>query len=43
MREHFRAALEKSIGGELSPKDALNEAAEKMNLLLKDYLELYGK
>ena len=43
MREHFRAALEKSIGGELSPKDALDEAAEKMNLLLKDYLELYGK
>ncbi len=43
MREHFRAALEKSIGGELSPKDALNEAAEKMNALLKDYLELYGK
>lgn len=43
MREHFRAALEKSIGGKLSPKDALNEAAEKMNLLLKDYLELYGK
>jgi len=43
MREHFRAALEKSIGGELSPKDALNESAEKMNLLLKDYLELYGK
>jgi len=43
MREHFRAALEKSIGGELSPKDALNEAAEKMNALLRDYLELYGK
>ena len=43
MREHFRAALEKSIGGELSPKDALNEAAEKMNALLKDYVELYGK
>ena len=43
MREHFRAALEKSIGGKLSPKDALDESAEKMNLLLKDYLELYGK
>ena len=43
IREHFRAALEKSIGGELSPKDALNDAAEKMNALLKDYLELYGK
>jgi len=43
MRDLFRAALEKAIAGELSPKDALNEAAEKMNALLKDYAELYGK
>jgi len=42
MREHFRAALEKAIAGDLSPKEALDEAAEKMNQLLKDYAELYG-
>jgi len=35
--------LEKSLAGQISPKDALNEAEEKMNLLLKDYLELYGR
>jgi len=43
MRDLFRAALEKAIAGELSPKDALDKAAEKMNALLKDYAELYGK
>ncbi len=43
MREIFVSSLEKSLAGQLSPKDALNEAEEKMNLLLKDYLELYGK
>jgi len=43
MREVFVSSLEKSLAGQLSPKDALNEAEEKMNLLLKDYLELYGK
>ncbi|GAG79099.1 unnamed protein product, partial [marine sediment metagenome] len=42
MREHFRAALEKAIAGDLSPKEALDEAAQKMNQLLKDYAELYG-
>ena len=43
MREDLVSGLEKALAGELSPKDALNEAAEKMNLKLKDYLELYGK
>jgi sn-glycerol 3-phosphate transport system substrate-binding protein len=43
MREVFVSSLEKSLAGQLSPKDALNEAEAKMNLLLKDYLELYGK
>jgi len=43
MREEFRSSYEKALAGDLSPKDALDEAAEKMNLLLKDYLELYGK
>ncbi|GAI68784.1 unnamed protein product [marine sediment metagenome] len=43
MREIFVSSLEKSLAGQLSPKDAINEAEEKMNLLLKDYLELYGK
>ena len=43
MREIFVSSLEKSLAGQLSPKDALNEAEEKMNLLLKDYAELYGK
>lgn len=43
MREVFVSSLEKSLSGQLSPKDALNEAEAKMNLLLKDYAELYGK
>jgi len=43
MREVFVSSLEKSLSGQLSPKDALNEAEQKMNLLLKDYAELYGK
>jgi len=43
MREIFRSDFEKALAGELSPKNALDEAAEKMNALLKDYLELYGK
>jgi len=43
IREDLVSGLEKALAGELSPKDALNEAAEKMNLKLKDYLELYGK
>ncbi|MFH1535765.1 MAG: ABC transporter substrate-binding protein [Patescibacteria group bacterium] len=43
MREVFVSSLEKSLAGQLSPKDALNEAEAKMNLLLKDYAELYGK
>ena len=43
MREDLVSGLEKALAGELSPKDALNEAVEKMNLKLKDYLELYGK
>ena len=43
MREIFVSSLEKSLSGQLSPKDALNEAEQKMNLLLKDYAELYGK
>jgi sn-glycerol 3-phosphate transport system substrate-binding protein len=43
MREIFVSSLEKSLAGQLSPTDALNEAEEKMNILLKDYEELYGK
>jgi len=43
MREIFVSSLEKSLAGQLSPKDAINEAEGKMNLLLKDYAELYGK
>lgn len=43
MREIFVSSLEKSLSGQLSPQEALNEAEEKMNLLLKDYAELYGK
>ena len=43
IREIFVSSFEKSLAGQLSPKDALNEAEEKMNLLLIDYLELYGK
>lgn len=42
MREHWRAALEKAIAGDLSPKEALDEAAQKQNRLLEDYAELYG-
>lgn len=43
MREDLVSGLEKALAGDLSPKDALDEAAEKMNLKLKDYLELYGQ
>jgi sn-glycerol 3-phosphate transport system substrate-binding protein len=43
MREDFVSSLEKALAGQLSPEDALNEAAEKMNQKLQDYLELYGQ
>jgi len=43
MREIMVASLEKSLAHQLSPKEALNEAEKKMNQLLKDYAELYGK
>jgi sn-glycerol 3-phosphate transport system substrate-binding protein len=43
MREHFRAALEKAIAHQLSPREALDEAAAKMNQLLADYYELFGE
>ena len=42
MREDFVSSLEKALSGQVSPEDALNEAADKMNQKLQDYLELYG-
>ncbi|MBN2395165.1 MAG: ABC transporter substrate-binding protein [Candidatus Atribacteria bacterium] len=43
MREDLVSGLEKALAHELTPKEALDEAAEKMNLKLKDYLEFYGQ
>ncbi len=41
IREIERAAIEKAVSGVLSPKAALDEAAQKANQLLKQYNELH--
>lgn len=40
IREIERAAIEKAVSGVMTPKEALDEAAQKANQLLKDYAEL---
>ena len=40
IREIERAAIEKAVSGVMTPKEALDEAAQKANQLLKDYVEL---
>ena len=41
IRQHVRAAIEKATSGQMSPKDALDEAAKEANRVLKEYAELY--
>lgn len=43
IREIERAAIEKAVSGVMSPKEALDEAAQKANALLADYAKLYSK
>ena len=40
IREIERSAIEKAVSGVLTPKQALDEAAQKADQLLKDYAEL---
>lgn len=42
IRELERAAIEKAVAGQLSPKAALDEAAGKANQLLEEYASFYG-
>lgn len=41
IRQYIRAAIEKATSGQMSPKDALDEAAKEANRVLKEYAELY--
>jgi sn-glycerol 3-phosphate transport system substrate-binding protein len=41
IRQHVRAAIEKATSGQMSAKDALDEAAKEANRVLKEYAELY--
>jgi len=43
IRELERTAIEKAVSGILSPKAALDEAAQKANALLVDYAKLHGE
>ena len=43
MRDQYRASFERALGHELTPAEALDEAANKMNQLLADYYELFGE
>jgi len=42
IREIERTAIEKAVSGVLTPKEALDEAAQKANQLLQDYAELHS-
>lgn len=42
IREFARTAIEKSVSGQLSPKDALDEAARKADQLLSDFAKLHN-
>ena len=41
IRQYVRTAIEKATSGQMSSKDALDEAAKEVNRVLKEYNELY--
>jgi sn-glycerol 3-phosphate transport system substrate-binding protein len=41
IRESVKTAIEKATSGQMSPKDALDEAANEADRILKEYAELY--
>ncbi len=43
IREIERAAIEKAVSGAMSPRAALDEAANKSNQLLREYSQVHGK
>ncbi len=42
IRQYVITAIEKATSGQMSPQEALDEAAKEANRVLKEYAELYG-